>query len=440
MRILNWKNKAEQEIIRKKLFNRRETLKVSEDIAGKIIRDVAGKGDAAVAKYTERFDRIKLKPGEFRVKKSEINAAYRKISRECLSALQKARNNLIKFHKGQAGKSLETKNAEGATLGMRIQAIARVGAYVPSGKAAYPSSVLMNVVPAKIAGTEKIILCTPARPDKSVPPEILVAADMSGADGIFRIGGAQAIAAMAYGTETIPAVDLIAGPGGSHVTAAKRLVFGKVGIDSLAGPSEILIIADRTSDPAVIVADLFAQAEHDVDASAFLVTTSKELAGEVCARMRRFLSQVKGYRNNIPAESLRRNGLIILVPDIDSAVALSDEIAPEHLEIMSAHPEKTGKKIKNAGAIFMGTASAVALGDYIAGTNHVLPTGGSARFSSGLGVENFIKRIQTIRYSSSALAKTAGTVQCLAETEGLLGHSLSIRVRMHILGMEKAKK
>jgi histidinol dehydrogenase len=321
------------------------------------------------------------------------------------------------------------RTAGGGELGMRFQPLDRVGVYVPGGRAVYPSSALMNILPARVAGVREVVVCTPSRPDGTVHPFILAACDMAGADRIYRLGGAQAIAALALGTATIPAVDLIAGPGGAYVAEAKRQVYGRVGIDSIAGPTEIVIIADRTADPALVAADLFAQAEHDEQAAPILVTTDLKLAVRVRSHLRWFLAQLGDYRNGIPVRSLYRNGRFVIARDIDQALMIADLIAPEHLEILAAGADKIASRAKNAGAIFIGPDSPVAAGDYYCGTNHVLPTGGSARFASALGVDDFTRRVQVIKNTARDLSLSSSPVMRLAEAEGLLGHGLSIRAR-----------
>lgn len=392
-----------------------------------ILDDVKERKDAAVFEYTEKFDKIKLMKDTFRVTEEEIAEAYRCISEDMLRIIRTAAGNIEDFHRKQLRNSWIDTRADGSILGQRVTPLSAVGVYVPGGKAAYPSSVLMNIIPAKVAGVERITMMTPVGPDGKVYPATLVAAKEAGVTEMFKAGGAQAIAALAYGTESVKKVDKIVGPGNIYVALAKKAVYGFVGIDSIAGPSEILVLADETADYRYVAADLLSQAEHDELASAILVTTSKELAEKVSAETERLAEALS--RTEIIKKSLENYGYILVASDMEEAIAAVNEIASEHLEILTAAPFETMTKVKNAGAIFLGAYSSEPLGDYYAGPNHVLPTNGTAKFFSPLNVDDFIKKSSIISYSREALAPIWNDIVKFAEYEGLTAHANSIAVR-----------
>ncbi|MDI7246486.1 MAG: histidinol dehydrogenase [Bacillota bacterium] len=403
--------------------------------ARRIVNEVRERGDGALVQLTRELDHVALDPGQLRVTPEAVQQAYAAVDTEFVEAVRHAKRNVWAFHETQVPRP-SIAVLDGYAVGRASTPIERAGLYVPGGTAAYPSTVVMTAVPAKVAGVSEVIMCTPPGPSGEVNPFTLVAADVCGVDKVFRVGGAQAIAAMAYGTETIPAVDMIVGPGNSFVTAAKKLVFGDVGIDMLAGPSEILIIADESAVPEFVAADLLSQAEHDVLASAVLLTTSADLAEEVVEEIERQLSLLP--RRDIIARSLRGSGAIVLVQSLDQAVDVANAYAPEHIEIMTRRPLDIGKRIKNAGAVFLGTYSPEPVGDYIAGPNHVLPTQGSARYRGSLGVQDFLKSINVIQYDESALREVAEHAIVLARTEGLMAHANSIEVRLaHLSGSKE---
>jgi len=389
-----------------------------------IIETVRRQGDRAVLRYTASFDHVRLNPSALEVKKSDIEAALKTLPRENLSALRLAAKRISVFHRHQLQKSWRYRDRLGIVLGQRITPLRRVGIYVPGGKALYPSTVLMNAIPARVAGVDEIIMTSPLGPDGSL---LLAAAHLAGVDRIFRIGGAQAVAAMAFGTQTIPKVDKIVGPGNIFVATAKRLVFGEVNIDSIAGPSEILVLVDNSADPVHAAADMLSQAEHDELAAALCVTTSFPLAQRIQKTIEGRLRGSK--RQAIISRSLKKYGAIIVARGIDEMVELANEIAPEHIELIVKEPEKLSARIHNAGAIFLGPYSAPPLGDYVAGPNHVLPTGGSARFFSPLGTYDFLKRTTVIRAERRALKALAPTITHLARLEGLDDHARSVEVR-----------
>lgn len=398
-----------------------------EEAVKAILKDVRHNGDKSVLKYTERFDGVRLKNKELTVEKKELKKALQKIPKSDLKILELAAKRIEVFHKRQLTKSWAFVEKDGTVLGQMVTAIERVGIYVPGGKAVYPSTVLMNVIPAKIAGIKDVIIVTP--PSKNgINPYVLAAAYIAGADKIYRVGGAQAIAALAYGTETIPKVDKIVGPGNIYVATAKRLVFGIVDIDMVAGPSEILIINDGSGDPAWIAADLLSQAEHDELASSILITTSRKMAEAVSKEVAVQLNGLK--RKTIAKKSIDRYGAIIIAKNLAEAADISNKIAPEHLELFVEKPFELLKKIRNAGAIFLGHNTSESLGDYMAGPNHTLPTGGTARFSSPLGVEDFIKRSSVLAFSPKGLKRLGKDVARFAEIEGLEAHGRSVAVRM----------
>ena len=384
-------------------------------------------GDKALFEITRKFDKADINADNIRVTKEEIEQAYADTDPALIKVIRKAIVNIRAFHEKQKKNTWIDTTPNGTILGQRITPLATVGVYVPGGKAAYPSSVLMNIIPAKVAGVSRIIMTTPPKADGSVNKGTLVAANEAGADVIYKVGGAQAIAAMAYGTESIPKVDKIVGPGNIYVALAKKAVYGNVSIDSVAGPSEIMVIADETANPRYVAADLLSQAEHDELACATLVTTSETLADKVNEEIDGFLKTLS--RREIIQKSLDNYGHILLAQDIDEAVDIVNEIAPEHLEIVTANPFETMTKVRNAGAIFMGEYSSEPLGDYFAGPNHILPTNGTAKFFSPLGVDDFVKRSSLIYYSREALEPVAEDIETFAEAEGLTAHANSIRVR-----------
>ncbi len=392
-----------------------------------IIAAVRARGDAAVVDYTNKFDRAALTAAALRISAEEIAVATAEIPRELHDALALAAARIERFHRAQLPQDIEFTDETGATLGMRWGALDAVGIYVPGGKASYPSSVLMNAIPAKVAGVGRIACCVPA-PDGVLNPLVLAAAKMAGVSEIYRIGGAQAVAAMAYGTQSIAKVDRITGPGNAYVAEAKRQVFGQVGIDSIAGPSEVLILADDSANPAHLALDLLAQAEHDEDAQAILITTSSTLAASVLGAVKTALETLP--RAAIAGESIRRHGAVILVQNWDEAVALTNRIAPEHLQLMLAGPERIFAQIRHAGAVFIGQDCPEAIGDYVAGPNHVLPTSGTARFSSGLSVYDFMKRTTWVKLTQGALGAIGPAAVALAAAENLGAHAASVAVRL----------
>ena len=398
-----------------------------EENVRKIIADVREGKDKALVKFSKKFDNVQLAPSEFKVKPSEIDDAYKKVKDEYLTALRAAIKAINRFHSKQKIDQWFETMPKDVVMGLRSIPIPKVGIYVPGGTAPYPSSVLMNAIPAKLAGVEEIIMVTPPGKDKKVNPHILVAAKEVGVNSIFKVGGAQAIAALAFGTETIPAVDKIVGPGNIYVSLAKKLVFGVVGIDKIAGPSEILIIADESAEPKFIAADLLSQAEHDPEASAILITDSSRIAKATQNELVRQLKKLS--RKSIINKALAENSAIFLVDNLDEGIDIANRIAPEHLELMVPSPQNFLEKIKNAGAVFLGPNSPEAVGDYIAGPNHVLPTGGTARFASPLGVYEFVKKQSIIGYTKGALEEVRKNIKVLAEVEGLDAHARSIDVR-----------
>ena len=410
------------------LDTKREVAADVEAAARAIVADVAARGDQALKEHTRKFDRFDPEAAGLRVQPAEISAALDTCDAKALSALDLARDRIEAFHRRQLPQDDRFEDALGVELGSRWTAIEAVGLYVPGGTAAYPSSVLMNAVPAKVAGVPRIVMVVPA-PGGAVPPLVLAAAKLAGVDEIFRVGGAQAIAALAYGTESIAPVAKIIGPGNAYVAAAKRIVFGKVGIDMIAGPSEVLILADETGNPAWIAADLLAQAEHDASAQAILVTDDAALAAAVERTIDDELKRLP--RGKIAGASWRDFGAVILVRDLDEAVALVDAIAPEHLEIAAADADRLARRIRNAGAIFIGAHTPEAIGDYVAGSNHVLPTARSARFSSGLGVLDFMKRTSILKCGPEQLHALGPAAIALGEAEGLDAHARSVAMRIN---------
>lgn len=394
-----------------------------------IVSAVRSEGDAALLRYTEAFDRVRLDASQLRVTEAEIQSAYERVEPEFLDALRRAAANVMAFHEKQKRQSWIDVQADGTMLGMSLRPLARVGLYVPGGKAAYPSSVLMNVLPAKVAGVPQIAMVTPPATGgrEGIDPYILVAAAEAGVTEMYRVGGAQAVAALAYGTESIPAVDKICGPGNIYVALAKRAVFGAVDIDSIAGPSEIVVLADESADARFVAADLLSQAEHDEMASAMLVTPSERLARDVEAELARQVATLP--RREIAEKSLEQYGAILTVVDIAEGIDVVNKLAPEHLEIMTEDPLELLGRIENAGAIFLGPYSSEPVGDYFAGPNHILPTNGTARFSSPLNVDDFVKKSSLIRYSREALRRDAAGIATLARHEGLEAHARAVEIR-----------
>ena len=395
--------------------------------AGAIVADVKARGDAALLEYTARFDRLNLTAAGLRLPAERIEQAMRQASDKAVGALRMAAQRIAEYHKHQVPEGFDYTDGQGIRLGARWTALDIVGLYVPGGTAAYPSSVLMNAVPAKVAGVPRLVMVVPT-PDGKVNDLVLAAAKIAGVDEIYRVGGAQAVAALAYGTATIPKVDKIVGPGNAYVAAAKKIVFGVVGIDLIAGPSEILVVADGKNDPAWIAADLLAQAEHDEAAQAILITDDGAFAGKVAAAVENTLARLP--RAAIARASWEKHGAIIVVAKLDDAPALVDRLAPEHLELAVAEPEALAQRVRHAGAIFLGRHAPEAIGDYVAGPNHVLPTSQSARFSSGLGVLDFMKRTSLIGCDAKGLAAIGPAAVALAEAEGLDAHALSVSIRL----------
>jgi histidinol dehydrogenase len=410
-----------------RLLARSVTAPQLSDAVRDILLRVQREGDAAILDLTNRFDRVNYGLADLRVSPEEIAAATAATSAELRDALALAASRIEAFHRAQLPQDLAFTDATGAELGLRWSPLDGVGIYVPGGKASYPSSVLMNAIPARVAGVSRIAMCVPA-PDGVLNPLVLAAASLAGVTEIYRIGGAQAVAALAHGTALIPKVDKIVGPGNAYVAEAKRQVFGQVGIDSIAGPSEVLIIAGPENNPAHLALDLLAQAEHDEEAQAILITDSEALAGAVAQAVEDALQTLP--RAAIAAESWRRHGAIILVRDWDEAVALANRIAPEHLQIMTAAPKSIFAKIRHAGAVFLGSNCPEAIGDYVAGPNHVLPTSGTARFASGLAVYDFLKRTTWVALDDRALAAIGPAAVALAGAENLTAHASSVSIRL----------
>jgi histidinol dehydrogenase len=410
------------------LATKREAAQDVEEAVRAIIADVMARGDTALIELSRKFDRIDLAAVGLRVTADEIAAAAGACDPVALDALKLARERIETYHRRQLPRDERFTDALGVELGYRWTAIAAAGLYVPGGTAAYPSSVLMNAVPAKVAGVERLVMVVPA-PDGKLNPLVLAAASLAGVDEVYRVGGAQAVAALAYGTKTIAPVDKIVGPGNAYVAAAKRLVFGKVGIDMIAGPSEVLIVADGDANADWIAADLLAQAEHDTAAQSILVTDDAMLAGEVEIAVMAQLATLP--RAEVAGASWRDFGATILVESLDDAVVLVDAVAPEHLEIVARDAERLAGRIRNTGAIFLGPHTPEAIGDYVAGSNHVLPTARSARFSSGLGVLDFMKRTSMLKCGPEQLAKLGPAAIALGEAEGLAAHARSVAIRLN---------
>lgn len=427
MRIVKLTDETKNNILEDLLKRSPNSYGKFEAAVNDILLNVRTNKDEALFKYTKDFDKADINASNIVVTKEEIEEAYTKVDTALVDVIRKSLKNIKEYHEKQKQYSWFDSKPDGTILGQKVTPLARAGVYVPGGKAAYPSSVLMNVVPAKVAGVEQIIMCTPPDHEGKVYPTTLVAANEAGVDVVYKAGGAQAIAAMAYGTESIPKVDKICGPGNIYVALAKKAVFGYVSIDSVAGPSEILVIADETANPRYVAADLLSQAEHDEMASAILITTSSELANKVSAEIDGFLKELS--RSEIISKSLDNYGYILLVDDINEAVSVANDIASEHLEIVTKDPFNVMTKIKNAGAIFLGEYSSEPLGDYFAGPNHVLPTNGTAKFFSALSVDDFIKKSSIISYSREALEAIHNDIENFASAEHLTAHANSIKVR-----------
>lgn len=427
MKIVALTKESKMDILTKLLKRNPGQYTEYDKVVAEIIDNVRNQGDEAVFDYTNRFDKWGVNKDNVRVSQEEIDEAYDSFDAELIEVMKKSAENIRKYHEKQKQNSWIDTCEDGSILGQKVSAIERVGVYVPGGKAAYPSSTLMCVIPAMVAGVDRIVMMTPAGPDGKVAPCTLVAAKILGLTEIYKVGGAQAIAALAFGTESIPKVDKIVGPGNIFVALAKKAVFGYVSIDSVAGPSEILVLADETANPKFVAADLLSQAEHDELASAILITTSKELAEKVSEEVDKFTAVLE--RKEIIQKSLDNYGYILVADNMDDALDAVNQIASEHLEIITVNPYETMTKVKNAGAIFLGEYSSEPLGDYFAGPNHVLPTNGTAKFFSPLGVDAFIKRSSIISYSREALMRDCDDIMCFAKAEGLTAHANSVGVR-----------
>lgn len=426
MRIVKLNDETKKDILGNLLKRSTNQYGDYEKIVEDIIADVRERGDEAVFEKTSKFDKWDVNKDTVKVTRAEIDEAYKKVDAKLIDVLKEAADNIREFHKKQVRESWISTKPDGSILGQKITPIESVGCYAPGGKASYPSSVLMNIIPAQVAGVEKIVLATPAMNGK-VSDVTLVAADIAGATDVYKIGGAQAIAALAYGTESIPKVCKITGPGNIFVALAKKACFGSVGIDSIAGPSEILVIADETANPRYVAADLLSQAEHDEMASAILLTTSEEFAKKVSTEVDKFVKELS--RSEIITKSLDNYGYILVADDMDTIIDAANDIASEHLEIQTTNPYEVMTKIKNAGAIFIGEYSSEPLGDYFAGPNHILPTNGTARFFSPLNVDEFTKKTSIISYSKEGLMKVHEKIEYFAEQEQLTAHANSIKVR-----------
>ena len=427
MRIIELTEEARTNILENLLKRSPNSYGEFEGRVNEIIENVRANRDAAIFDYTKRFDGADINAENILVTEDEIKEAYEKVDEKLLTVIRKALVNIRKYHEKQRQYSWFDSEESGIILGQKVTALEKVGVYVPGGKAVYPSSVLMNIVPAKVAGVKTIVMTTPPGKDGKVNPATLVAAKEAGVDAIYKVGGAQAVAALAFGTESVPKVDKIVGPGNIYVALAKKAVFGFVSIDSIAGPSEIMVLADETANPRFVAADLLSQAEHDEMASAILVTTSRDLAEQVSKEVEGFVAQLS--RKEIIQKSLDNYGYILVAESMDEAIATVNEIASEHLELVTKNPFETMTKIRNAGAIFVGEYSSEPLGDYFAGPNHVLPTNGTAKFFSPLSVDDFIKKSSIISYSREALEPIYKDIVQFAECEQLTAHANSIRVR-----------
>lgn len=427
MRIVTLDEKSKQNLLSDLLKRSPNHYGEFIDRVNDIIDNVRTNGDAAIFDYTKRFDGAEINASNIRVTKEEIEEAYTLVDPELIDVIRKALVNIREYHEKQRQYSWFDSKPNGTMLGQKVTPLATTGVYVPGGKAVYPSSVLMNVIPAKVAGVKKIVMVTPPGKDGKVNPNTLVAANEAGADEIYKVGGAQAIAALAFGTESIPKVDKIVGPGNIYVALAKKSVYGYVSIDSIAGPSEILVLADETANPRYVAADLLSQAEHDELASAILVTTSKELADKVSVEVDKFIAELS--RKEIMSKSVENYGYILVAESMQDAIDAANDIASEHLEIMTKNPFEVMTKIQNAGAIFIGEYSSEPLGDYFAGPNHILPTNGTAKFFGPLSVDDFVKKSSIIYYSREALEPIHKDIIKFAESEQLTAHANSIKVR-----------
>ncbi len=427
---LDTRDSGFEEAFRALLSVKRENEADVNDTVSEILADVKARGDTAVVEYTKRFDRLDLTPGTLRIPAGELASASEHCTPETIAALKVAAERISSYHAKQVPSDLDYTDAQGLRLGFRWTAVSAAGLYVPGGTAAYPSSVLMNALPAKVAGVDRLVMVVPS-PDGRLNPLVLAAAHMAGVDEVYRIGGAQAVGALAFGTATIRPVDIIVGPGNAYVAAAKRQVFGTVGIDMIAGPSEILVLADGDNDPSWIAADLLSQAEHDTAAQAILITDDRGFADAVTAAVDGYLETLP--RADIARESWETFGCVIAVDSLNEAVPLVDRIAPEHLEIATEDPGSLAERIRNAGAMFLGRYTPEALGDYVAGPNHVLPTARTARFSSSLGVPDFMKRTSVIQADADSLNAIGPAAVTLAKAEGLDGHGLSVSIRLNRL-------
>ncbi len=432
MRIVKLDSQAKQNILSDLLKRDPNQYGEYAGTVQEIVEDVKKRGDEALFEYTRKFDHAEITPENIRVTEEEIREAMESVDEKLLKVMKKSMANIRDHHERQKRQSWFESRPDGTILGQKITALESAGVYVPGGKAAYPSSVLMNIIPAKVAGVGRIVMVTPPGKDGKVNPVTLTAAHLAGATEVYKVGGAQAIAALAFGTESIPLVNKIVGPGNIFVALAKKAVYGHVSIDSIAGPSEILVIADDSANPRYVAADLLSQAEHDELASAILVTTSQELAKKVSEEVDSFLQTLS--RRDILEKSLDHYGYILVVDTLEEAVATANEIASEHLEIVTRNPFEVMTKIQNAGAIFIGEYSSEPLGDYFAGPNHVLPTNGTAKFFSPLGVDDFIKKSSIIYYSKDALQEIHEDIIAFAEAEHLTAHANSIRVRFEDSG------
>lgn len=427
MRIVTLTSETKQNLLENLLKRSTNDYGEYEKVVAEIIEQVKSHKEEAIFEYSRKFDKCELTKETFEVTRAEIEEAYTQIDAHFIEVMKASAANIRAYHEKQKRNSWFDAKEDGTILGQKITPMHSVGVYVPGGKAAYPSTTLMNVVPAKVAGVPNIIMTTPAGADGKVNAATLVAADIAGVDRIFKVGGAQAIAALAYGTDMIPKVDKIVGPGNIFVALAKRAVYGHVSIDSIAGPSEILVLADETATPRYVAADLLSQAEHDEMASAILITTSAELAQKVSDEIDGFLTQLS--RRAIIEKSLENYGYILVASDMNTAIEAVNEIASEHLEILTANPFDTMTRVRNAGAIFLGEYSSEPLGDYYAGSNHVLPTNGTAKFFSPLNVDDYVKKSSIISYSREALEKVHEDIELFAQKEGLTAHANSIHVR-----------
>lgn len=427
MRIVKLTDETKNNLLESLLKRSPNSYSQYEKTVNDIIEDVRTRKDEAIFEYTMKFDKCEMSADRIRVTKEEIQEAYEQLDDDFVATMKHSAENIRNFHQKQLHNSWIVPEDNGSILGQKITPISISGVYVPGGKAAYPSSVLMNVIPAKVAGVSRIIMTTPPSADGKVNPGTLVAADIAGVDEIYKVGGAQAIAAMAFGTQSIPKVDKITGPGNIFVALAKKACFGYVSIDSIAGPSEILVLADKTANPRFVAADLLSQAEHDEMASAILITTSEELAQQVSGEVDAFTNVLS--RKEIICKSLENYGYIFVAENMEQAIDAVNEIASEHLEILTKSPYEVMTKVKNAGAIFLGEYSSEPLGDYFAGPNHILPTNGTARFFSPLNVDDFLKKTSIISYSKDALQAVHKEIELFAEKEGLTAHANSIKVR-----------